>query len=97
ADGRGVQSLRGLAGTLSRVQFSQNGQLIAAQTDSWDVAVWERRSGRLLHVLEVPPGPHSDNASFAFSADGSRLVFSSGEHATMWKVATGEQLAQWKL
>ncbi len=95
--GRGMHTLRGLAGRISKLRFSSDGKMIAALSHDWQVGVWDADGRRLLRVIDVPPGVTADNAALAFSPDGSQLAFSAGENAFLWNSATGRQLRQWQL
>jgi len=95
--GRGIDSLRGLLGSVFRSTFSPDGRLVAAQSNDWRVGIWDRAAHRLLHVLEVTPGSHFDNTALAFSPDGRRFSFSAGQEASLWDLATGELIKTWKL
>jgi WD40 repeat protein len=43
--GRGMRSLFGLATKIQNVTFSRDGRYIAAQTQDWQVAIWDSASG----------------------------------------------------
>jgi serine/threonine protein kinase/WD40 repeat protein len=94
---RGLQTLRVLTSQIAKVHLSSDGRLLAALSQDWQVAIWDRRAGRLLHVLDAPQGLVADNAALAFSPDGKRLAFSSGKEAKLWDVTTGEKKASWTL
>jgi WD40 repeat protein len=96
-DGRGLQTLRGLASQVARVVFSPDGRLLAALAHNWQVAVWERDGGRLRCVLDAPRGVYADNAALAFSPCGRRLAFATGTEALLWDTATGAALRSWTL
>ncbi|HLJ92469.1 MAG TPA: protein kinase [Gemmataceae bacterium] len=96
-NGRGLLSLRGLAGRISKVIFSPPGDRVAALTMDWEVGIWRTSDGRLLHVLEVPQGPFADNSALAFSADSKRFAFSSGSEAKLWNLDSGREEGFWKL
>ncbi len=95
--GRGLQSLRGLAGQVAQVRYSADGKRIAALAHNWQVAIWEAASGRLEYLLDVPQGSFADNAGFGFSPDGKRFAFAAGREAKLWDLATGEELRRWPL
>jgi WD40 repeat protein len=94
-NGRGIATLRGLSSHVSRVRFEPSGQYVAALSHRWEVGLWERKSGRLLHRFGVRPGLSADNAALAFSADGRRFAFCAGTEACLWDVASGRLLASW--
>ncbi len=71
--------------------------MVGALSNDWHVGIWDRAAHRLLHILEVTPGTHTDNAALVFSQDGRRFCFSSGREASLWDVATGELVKTWKL
>src|SRR5437762_1400545 len=82
--GRGIQTLRGLAGQVSKVHFSPDGRFLAALASNWRIAIWNVLSGRLLHVLEGPVGEFADNAALAFNTDASHFAFATGREARLW-------------
>jgi hypothetical protein len=71
--------------------------LVAALSNDWHVGIWDLTTHRLLHILEVTPGSHSDNSALSFSPDGRQLAFSAGHEASLWGVVTGEPLKRWPL
>jgi WD40 repeat protein len=95
--GRGTQTLRGLAGRVSRVCLSADGRLLAALAHDWQVAVWDLADGRLLRVLDTPRGFVADNAALAFDPAGRQLAFCTGRQAVLWDIATGAELRRWDL
>src|SRR5262249_42415776 len=96
-DGRGVRTLRGLAGQVARVCFSADGRRLAALAHDWAVGVWDVDSGRLLQRLRPPAGVLADNAALAFRPDGHRLAFAAGTAARLWDLDTGRELGAWPL
>jgi WD40 repeat protein len=72
---------------------------LAALSHDWQVAVWDRVAGRLLHVHEITGGANStaDNAGLAFSHDGRFLAAAAAEQAKLWDVASGKEERAWKL
>ncbi len=95
--GRGIQSLRGLSGQISKVCFSADGLRIAALSHKWEVGVWDVASGRLLRVIEAPPGQWADNAAIMLDSNGGRLAFSAWKKARLWNVESGNELNVWDL
>jgi eukaryotic-like serine/threonine-protein kinase len=81
---RGIATLRGLTGPISKVVFSPDGRRIAALCHDWRIGVWDLVDGRLLGVLEGPRGLYADNAALAFRPDGRQLAISSGQFAQLW-------------
>jgi len=95
--GRGMQTLRGLVGGIAHVRFSPDGRFVAALSMNWQVALWDSKENRLLHVFDVPKGLFADNADLCFSPDSSRFAFVTLRHAKMWEVASGRELGSWDL
>lgn len=93
--GRGIQSLRGLSGPVSKVCFSADGRRIAALSHKWEVGVWEVWTGQLLRVFEAPRGEYADNAAMTFDSTGKHLAFSAGEKAKLWNIGSGSELRSW--
>jgi serine/threonine protein kinase/WD40 repeat protein len=96
-DHRGIQTLRGLLGPVEKVIISQNGRLVAALSNDWQVCVWDRSAGRLLDLFDAPHGAFADNAALAFDPDGRRLAYASGREAILWDIGTGKALNVWRL
>ena len=80
-----------------RTIYSPDKELVAALSMDWRVAIWERRTGRLLCLLDVPRGYFADNAGFAISNDNKRFTFSAGTEARCWDITTGRMEHSWKL
>jgi WD40 repeat protein len=87
--GRGIQTLRGLSGKVSRVCISPGCEYVAALVHDWQVAIWEKSTGELKHIFNVPRGIAIDNADMVFSPDSRRFAFSAGTEAKVWNVADG--------
>jgi serine/threonine protein kinase/WD40 repeat protein len=93
---RGIDTMAGLTGQVTRVFFSQKGDRLAALTVNWELGIWDLSSGNLLHLLEVSPGLSADNAALAFSEDERYFAFCSGREASFWDLQTGRALHRWK-
>jgi serine/threonine protein kinase/WD40 repeat protein len=96
-DGRGVRSLRGLSGQVESVCLSSNGKWVAALARNWQLAVWDRPTGGLRFVCDVPPGWFTDNAALAFDEGRGEVLVASGTRATRWDLATGDRTGTWEL
>ena len=93
---RGIRSLRGLSGQVTRICFSNDGRLLAAVSTDWQVALWNLSSGLLLHVFNMPAGEvTADNAGLAFSPEGSQFAFMAGTRALLLDVDSGRLLDRW--
>ena len=95
--GRGIHSLHGLSGQITKVCFSADGRTVAALSQGWKVGVWDTTTGLLLRIIEAPRGEIADNAALVLSPDGRRLVFSAFKTAKMWEIKSGVELASWDL
>jgi len=93
----GASTAYGVSSDLLSRQHSPDSRLVAALSNDWHVGIWDRKAHRLLHVLEVTPGFHADNAGLAFSPDSRRFAFAAGQEASLWDMATGELTRSWKL
>jgi serine/threonine protein kinase/WD40 repeat protein/type II secretory pathway pseudopilin PulG len=94
---RGIKTLRGLSGHVSRVCFSEDGRKLAALSQSWDIGIWDVASNSLERIFEAPRGDTPDNAGLAFSPDGSLFAFSTGEGARVWDLTSGGQVVRVQL
>jgi WD40 repeat protein len=77
------------------VRFAPGGEHVAALSHRWQVALWQRQTGQLLHCFDVPPGLSADNAALAFSGDGRYFAFCAGTEARLWEVGSGRLLGCW--
>jgi serine/threonine protein kinase/WD40 repeat protein len=96
-NGRGIRTLRGLSGPVSKLSFSPDRRYLAALSRDWQLGIWDLQADRLLYVLDPPRGKLADNAALAFSRDGRRFAYSSGEAARLWDVASGDERERWQL
>jgi WD40 repeat protein len=96
-DHRGIQTLRGLLGPVERTIISPDGRLIAALSQDWQLGIWDRSLGRLLHQFDAPQGSYADNAALAFDTASRRLAYASGHEAVLWDIATGKVLKTWRM
>jgi WD40 repeat protein len=96
-EGPGFRTLRGQATPVTKLVFSHDGRRVAAMAHDWQVTCWDAASGRLLRRFSPPAGAIADNAGLAFSPDGSRLAFASGQAARLWEVDTGREVGNWEL
>jgi WD40 repeat protein len=96
-DHRGIQTLRGLLGPVERTSISPDGRVVAALSQDWQLGVWDRSLGRLLHLFDAPQGSYADNAALAFDPASRRLAYASGHEAVLWDIATGKVLKTWRL
>lgn len=94
-EGRGVRTYRGLSGRVQKTWLSPSHEFVAALSMTWQVGVWERATGRLRFVWDVPPGLWADNATLAFDAAEESVYVAGGEHAGRYSLSTGERLDAW--
>ncbi len=95
--GRGLMTLLGLTGPVSKITLSPDGRRVAALSHDWRIGVWDLDEGRLLGVLEGPRGLYADNAALAFRTDGRQLAISSGQSAQLWDLDTFHPYPPWNL
>jgi WD40 repeat protein len=96
-NGRGLRLLRGLTGLAWSVVFSADGKTVAARSQNWQIAVWDRQTGALRSILTPTAGITPDNAALVFSPDGRMLAHASGQDASLWDLETGRRLDSWHL
>src|SRR5207249_1251150 len=94
---RGVRTYRGLTGTVEKVWLSPSGKWVAALTQNWQLGVWDRATGQVAFVWEVPAGILADNSAVAFDHDESEVLFASGERASRWSLTGGHRTGVWEL
>jgi WD40 repeat protein len=93
--GRGIREWRGLTAPVTQTALSPDGRYLAGLSANWQVAVWDRTAGRLVHLLDATRGFTADNAALRFDAAGRRFAFASGRGAKLWDVQTGRVLGAW--
>ena len=81
---------------IEKVVISGDGRRVAALSNDWELAVFDKVSGALLGIAEAPEGYFTDNAAVALSADGTRLVCSAGTEARLWEIPTDADLKSGK-
>ena len=94
---RGVGVLRGLNGMCQQTWLSPSAGLVAGLSDNWQLAVWERESGRLRRVWDVPQGWEPDNADVGFDEPAGLVYFAAGKAACQLNLATGARDRLWPL
>jgi WD40 repeat protein len=76
------------------VAFSPEGNTLAA-CGHRAIVLWERSTGRLIHVLR---GQQGGIFHLAFAADGSRLASVGGDRTLrIWQMATGKEIRRFEL
>ena len=55
-DDRGVRTYRGLTGVVERTWLSPTGRWVAAVAQNWQLGVWDRSTGKLAFIWDVPAG-----------------------------------------
>jgi serine/threonine protein kinase/WD40 repeat protein len=98
---RGIDTLRGLGQPIATVILSPDNRHVAAISHDSRIGLWDRQTGRLLHVFEAPKSTWVDNCALMFSPDGTLLAHAgsveTASHARLWNVATGEEVGSWTL
>lgn len=87
---RGIDALRGLAGSIEKVVFSPDQRFVAAVSHEWQAAIWDLSDGRLVQVVRTPIGDFVDSAALAFNHTSDRLAFSAGASAVLWTIGQGQ-------
>ena len=92
ANGRGVQTLRGLTSPISQILFSPGVRTrrTREQLAGRDLGPAYRRAEARA---ERPGGITPDNAAMAFSTDGLKFACSSGTGAKLWEMSSGARSA----
>ena len=96
AENSAVRSLWGLNAPVEKVFLSPRGNWVVGLS-AWQLGIWEAASGRLVGVVEVEPGLTADNAALKFDADEREAVFAAGRRAVKLDLATGREVASWRL
>jgi hypothetical protein len=94
---RGIRTYRGLTGVVEKVWLSPTGRWVAALAQNWQLGVWDRATGQVAHVWEVPAGMTADNSAVAFVDWDTQVIFASGERVSRWNLTKGERTGVWKV
>lgn len=94
---RGVRTYHGLSGWIQKAHLSETTECLAALSHQWQVAVWERETGRLRFVWQVPAGAWADNACLAFDHDERSVIVAGGTHISRYCLTTGKRLGGWRV
>lgn len=96
-DGRGVRTYHGLSGWVEKSCLSKSRKWVAGFSQQWQVAVWERETGRLAYVWDVPPGRWADNATLTFDAAETSVYVAGGRHISRYCLNSGKRLGSWEV
>src|SRR5437870_435107 len=72
-------------------------QQLEALAQNWQRAVWDRATGRVAYVWDVPAGMYTDNSAVAFDDNDKEVLFASGERVSRWTLDTGERTGSWQV
>ena len=93
-DGEPFGTLSGHENPVIRLQFSQDGRFLAAETSEGEVVVWQVAERQLLQVLACH---NAGVQEMAFSVDGQQLLVASPDgSARYWDLASGELVSSWQ-
>ena len=59
--------------------------------------MWNRETGRVAYVWDVPAGGTADNSAVAFDEDDTKVLYSSGERVLRWSLTNGERTDSWQV
>ncbi len=97
--GQFIQTLKGQAGSILKVEYSPDGQKIASASRATDdsgssIELWDVQTGQLLHTLKGhTKGSNINISSIVYSPDGTQLVSSSHDGTVrLWDIASGQPL-----
>ena len=97
--GRTIRWLPVSNGYVTRVAFSPDGRTLATGDAESNIKLWDRASGRLLHILfGWPPGPlvtKSHVGALQFSPDGTRLAAGFGSSTQLLDEIGPEMVKVW--
>lgn len=83
--GEVVKNLQGQGGTVSRLAFSENQQLLAGADASGTVKIWNVANGRIETTLTA-----GEATTMAFSQNGQTLAIATRDHIiSLWNVKSG--------
>ncbi len=94
---RGIRTYRGLTGVIEKTWLSPSGRWVAALSQNWQLGVWDRATGAVAFVWDVPAGWTADNSAVAFDENDTQVLFASGERVTRWKLTSGERTGSWQV
>ena len=96
-EGRGIQTLHGMASQTEHVWWSPDSTHVAALAHNWEIGIWEIPGGRLTHLFQVPIGASPDNAFLVFDTGGRRAAFAAGSRVCLYDLAERRLVQSWPI
>jgi WD40 repeat protein len=91
-ESRGQQLMRGLRSRVAQVRISAKNRIVAALTDNFQLAVWDLKSHRLLHVIQIPIGVYATSAGLAIDTEERLIAVVTGKEANVWEIESGTNI-----
>jgi WD40 repeat protein len=82
-------NLRGHTAPVNAIAYSRDGDLVAAASNNGTVIIWESATGMVRKSFVNRGG---SVAAIAFSSDGKMLLTGGAGGATLWDIATGDEV-----
>jgi WD40 repeat protein len=81
--------LRGHTAPVNAIAYSRDGDLVAAASSNGTIIIWESATGMVRKSFVNRGG---SVAAIAFSSDGKTLLTGGAGGATLWDIATGDEV-----
>ena len=94
--GSAILPVRGLAKVVEQLQFSREAEHLVALDHDWNLASWDLRDRRLLHVIATPAlvdNTH-DNAAIAVSEVHDLVAIAAGRRFIAWRLQDAAPLVR---
>ncbi len=90
SDGKTLRVLKGHSSTVTHLDFSHDGKLLASASQDRAIALWDPSAGRVLRTMTR----HTDTVNVVLFSEDDRQLFSIGNDRVIrvWRVADGREM-----
>jgi len=93
-----LKTLKGHKSSVHAIEFSSNNRYLATSSEDQTIRIWNVETGRTVLIISrnqiVSGYLYTDEKSFQFSPDGSKLAVAYPSNFTIWDIDSGKKLIQ---